>query len=242
MSGGDASRGSMHGIVLFDIDGTIMHAGKTPAKAILRAIEEVYGVEDPMPPRGTYSFAGKTDPEIVADLLSRKGYPEEEIQAHLEEVFDRYIRYLEAGMRRGDDAYLYPGILPLLCALDERDDIILGLLTGNIEEGARIKLDRFDIADYFRVGAYGSDSPDRNELPGILLGRVREMTGRSYGGADVVIIGDSVQDIRCARAIDATAIAVATGTTSRRELAAAGPDHLFEDLSRTDLALDVIDS
>ncbi len=230
----------MDRIVLFDIDGTILHAGKAPAKAILRAIEEVYGVDDLMPPRGTYSFAGKTDPEIVTDLLVRKGYREEEILENLDEVFDRYIFYLRSSIPSGDDAYLHPGVYPLILALDDRENIILGLLTGNIEEGARIKLDYFAIADYFKVGAYGSDSPDRNELPKILLERAKRLTGRSYGGNDVVIIGDSVHDIRCARTIGATSIAVATGTTSRMELSREKPDHLFDDLSQTDQTLDII--
>ncbi len=230
----------MDRIVLFDIDGTILQAGRAPAKAILRAIEEVYGVDNPMPPRGTYSFAGKTDPEIVADLLVRKGYREDEILENLGQVFDRYIYYLKSTIPAGNDAYLHPGVYPLIRALDDRENILLGLLTGNIEEGAKIKLDYFAIADYFRVGAYGSDSPDRNELPAILLEKVKEMTGRSYEGNDVVIIGDSVHDIRCAQTIGAITVAVATGTTSRAELSKEKPDHLFDDLSQTEQTLEII--
>jgi len=227
-------------IVLFDIDGTILHAGKPPARAILRAMEEVFQVSDLMPPRGEYSFSGKTDPEIVMDLLARKGYPTEKIAAGLEEVFDRYIFYLKTTMGNGNDAYLHPGVMILIRRLAEDKKVLLGLLTGNIEEGARIKLDHFGIAGYFPIGAYGSDSPERNRLPEIALNRVKKLTGLSYGGRNVVIIGDSVYDIRCARSVGAVAIGVATGTTSCEALRAERPDHLFQDLSQTDHVLDTI--
>jgi phosphoglycolate phosphatase len=227
-------------IVLFDIDGTLLHAGRTPARAILRAIEEVYGVKDLMPPRGQYSFAGKTDPEIVRDLLERKGYTGEDVTEGLDEVFERYVSYLGALVSDGSDAYLHPGILVLIQRLAAMEGVLLGLLTGNIEEGARMKLALFDMGRYFVVGAYGSDSEDRSRLPAILLQKVVRLTGRRYRGDQVVIIGDSIHDIRCARTIGAKVLAVATGTTSLENLLAEGPNYAFPDLSRTESVLEVL--
>ncbi len=229
-------------LVLFDIDGTILYGGRIPARSILRAIEEVFGVRHVMSSMEGYSFAGKTDPEIVIDILLRMGYDAGDIEERLGDVFERYVFYLRSLLTDGDDAYLYPGVLRLLRMLKAEERVILGLLTGNIEEGARIKLGRFGLEGYFRIGAYGSDSVDRNRLPGILLERAREMTDRSYRGEDVVIIGDSVYDIRCAGGIGAKTIAVATGSTSQEDLAAERPDHLFKDLTRTRLVFDTITS
>jgi len=227
-------------IALFDIDGTILYAGRTPARAILRAISEVYSVGDLMPPRGEYSFAGKTDPEIVTDLLKRKGYPEEEIDNRLEEVFDRYVFYLKSLMTDNDGARLYPGIPSLLKRLEGDTRVILGLLTGNIEAGARIKLGRFGLEDLFEIGAFGSDSADRNLLPQLVLERLTVLKGRSYEGENVVIIGDSVYDVRCARTIGARTIAVATGTTSPGTLLEEEPDHLVNDFSETDEVVEMV--
>jgi len=227
-------------IALFDIDGTILYAGKTPAMAILRAISEVYGVGDLMPLRREYSFAGKTDPQIVTDLLRMKGYPADEIENSLEKVFERYIFYLKTLMTSNDGARLYPGIVPLLERLDADDNVILGLLTGNIEAGDRIKLGRFGLEGLFEIGAYGSDSPDRDRLPRLLLEKLRSLTGRSYEGEDMVIIGDSVYDIRCSRTVGALTIAVATGTTPPGDLLNERPDHLFSDFSETNEVVEKI--
>lgn len=227
-------------IALFDIDGTLLYAGRTPARAIIRAIEEVHEVTNVAPPRGEYSFAGRTDPQIVTDLLLRKGVPRAEIDARLAEVFERYIFYLKSGLPDDDGARLHDGVLPLLARLDEDASVMTGLLTGNIEEGARIKLERLEIGGYFAVGAYGSDSADRDRLPRIFLDRIERRTGRACNGGDVVVVGDTVLDIRCARTIRAKTIAVATGTTSRSELRAEGPDFLFDNLGDTDDVLRAI--
>jgi phosphoglycolate phosphatase-like HAD superfamily hydrolase len=241
--GGVVEEENRRKIILFDIDGTILNAGKAPVYAILKAMEEVFGVNDLMPPRGEYSFAGKTDPEIVTDIMVRKNCPGEKIESGLKEVFERYIFYMKSLMADKNDAYLHPGALSLIQRLDARDDVVLGLLTGNIEEGAKIKLGYFGLDSYFSIGAYGSDSPDRDELPVILLERVNSTAaGNPFSGDDVVILGDSIHDIRCAKTVGATSAAVATGTTSIEELMAEKPDHIFRDLSQTDRVLETIAS
>jgi phosphoglycolate phosphatase-like HAD superfamily hydrolase len=227
-------------IALFDIDGTLLNAGKGPVKAIIQAMEEVYGVEDLLSLKGKYTFAGKTDPEIVRDLLILKGYSPESVENGFEEVFDLYIHYLELYMTGDDSGYLHPGILHLVGKLKAHNEVNTGILTGNIERGAEIKLGHFNLGEYFSIGVYGSDSADRNDLPGILLEKAREITGHPYDGSEIVIVGDSIYDIRCAGTVGARAIAVTTGTTSREELEAEGPDHIFRDLSRTDLVIEAI--
>jgi phosphoglycolate phosphatase-like HAD superfamily hydrolase len=122
-------------------------------------------------------------------------------------------------------------------ALAARDDVVVGLLTGNIEAGARIKLRPTGLWPHFRVGAYGSDDADRTRLPGVAAGRAEQLVGRVFRGPDTVIIGDTPRDIGCARAFGAKAIAVATGWHTVEDLVAHGPDHVFVDLSDRELAL-----
>ncbi len=229
-------------IVLFDIDGTLLNAGRGPVRAILRAMEEVYGVEDLLSLKGKYAFAGKTDPEIVRDLLLLKGCSPEAVESGFEKVFDLYIHYLRQFMAEDDSAYLHPGVLRLVRELKDRREVNTGILTGNIERGAEIKLGHFDLRKYFSIGVYGSDSSDRNDLPGILLEKARKLTGYPYTGSEIVIVGDSIFDIRCAGTVGARAIAVVTGTTSREALEAEGPDHIFHDLSRTEQVIEAMTS
>ena len=127
-----------------------------------------------------------------------------------------------------------PGVCELLDALEERDDVVLGLLTGNLEAGARAKLSSAGIdPDRFEVGAYGSDHELRGELPAVAQRRAREELGLDIAGADVVVIGDTPADLHCGRGIGARAIGVATGHYSVDELSQHQPAAVFADLSNT---------
>jgi phosphoglycolate phosphatase-like HAD superfamily hydrolase len=130
-----------------------------------------------------------------------------------------------------------PGVADLVRVLGEEAGSIVGLLTGNIEAGARVKLATTGLLPYFRVGAYGSDDPDRARLPAIAAARVERLTGRPVRFDEMVIIGDTPLDVECARACGATAVAVATGQHALEELAACGPDLLFPDFSDVAAAL-----
>jgi phosphoglycolate phosphatase-like HAD superfamily hydrolase len=121
-------------------------------------------------------------------------------------------------------------VAELVPRLAEDPRVVLGLVTGNIETGARLKLDHFGLWDRFRVGAFGSDDRDRDRLPPIAVERARELTGRSFVGEEVVVVGDTPADVRCARAAGAIAIAVATGPPGRHPLAASEPDFLLDSL------------
>ena len=125
---------------------------------------------------------------------------------------------------------LHPGAAELVEMLAEDPRVVLGLVTGNVERGARLKLERFDLWRRFPVGAFGSDDRDRDRLPQIAIERASRLTGRAFSGGDAVVIGDTPADIRCARAAGAMAVAVASGLPTRAELAASGPDLLLDSL------------
>jgi phosphoglycolate phosphatase-like HAD superfamily hydrolase len=126
-----------------------------------------------------------------------------------------------------------PGIIELLEALHRREDCVLGLLTGNIEKGAELKLSHYGVWDFFEFGAFADDHVDRNKLGPVAHSRAVEKHGTSFEAEDVLVIGDTPRDIDCARAAGFVAVAIATGSYAKDELAAHKPDLLFEDLSDT---------
>jgi phosphoglycolate phosphatase len=225
-------------LILFDIDGTLLTSGGAAPRAFRAALEAVFGTSGP--PAG-YSFAGKTDPQIARDLLLAGGLEEGRIVEGLEEVWRHYTRGLEQEFRTAT-ATLLPGVRPLLDRLEEaRERGVLGLLTGNLREGARMKLEAAGLEfQRFRVGAFGSDHADRHELPALAVDRAERLVGRRFAGKEVVIIGDTPLDIACGEHLGVRTIAVATGTYAADDLSACGPDHLFDSLEDTDAVLDAI--
>jgi phosphoglycolate phosphatase-like HAD superfamily hydrolase len=219
-------------LVLFDIDGTILLTDGAGRRAVHRALMEVFGST------GTtdHRFDGKTDPQIVRELMRLEGHADEHIDERMGRMLSRYVEFLHEELHSGvGSTRLMPGVRELLDALDARDDMLLGLLTGNLEAGARAKLGAAGIdPDRFRVGAYGSDHELRGELPGLAQRRAREELGLDIPGHDVVVIGDTPADIQCGRAIGARAIGVATGHYSVDQLSQHRPAAVFEDLSATD--------
>ncbi len=232
MSGGPGMK-----LVLFDVDGTLLTASGAGRRALERALHEVYGTAGPI---HAYDFRGGTDPQIVWDLLRLAGVEDAVIREREALLYERYTACLEAEVGDGRGVSLYPGVRDLVEGLAGRDDAVVGLLTGNIEAGARIKVQPTGLWPRFRLGAYGSDHADRARLPVIAARRAAALVQRAFGGAETVIIGDTPRDIRCARAFGATAIAVATGWHSPADLATHAPDHLFADFSDPDRVLAAI--
>ena len=150
------------------------------------------------------------------------------------------MEWLDAEVGDGGGVSLHPGVRALVERLGEIDECLVGLLTGNIEAGARIKLRPTGLWPRFRLGAYGSDHADRNRLPEVAARRAEALVGRVFRGPDVVVIGDTPRDIECARAFGASAVAVATGRLGVAELRAHVPDHLFADLGDTERVLAAI--
>ena len=221
-------------VFLFDIDGTLIWGHGVGHRALVRAMEDVFGTTGA---HEEYDWRGKTDPLIVRDLLRGAGISEDAVAARLPECFDRYVRYLEDSLADGHRIDVLPGIATLLPALATRPEVLIGLLTGNVERGAIAKLRPTGLLPYFRVGAYGSDDPDRRRLPSIARGRIRTLTGCDVDFADITIIGDTPLDVDCARACGGRAVAVATGQHSISELAACDPDDVFPSFADVDMAV-----
>jgi phosphoglycolate phosphatase len=225
-------------LVLFDIDGTLLRSDGAGRRAVTRALREVFGTTGP----SDYWFDGKTDPQIVRDLMRLDGHDDARIDADMRRLLDRYVQYLNEELTApGFSASPLPGVPELLDALDDREDVILGLLTGNIEPGARAKLDAVGIDhSRFRIGAYGSDHEHRPELPAIAQRRTRDALGFHIEGSAIVVVGDTPADVNCGKSLGARAIGVATGRFSVDELLEHGPAAAFPDLTQTDAVLDVI--
>jgi phosphoglycolate phosphatase-like HAD superfamily hydrolase len=225
-------------LVLFDIDGTILLTDGAGKRAIHQALIEVFGGTGP----DGHRFDGKTDPQIVRELMRLEGHDDERIDDRMDRLLDRYVDYLEDELSRGADGVrVMPGVRRLLDVLEARDDVVLGLLTGNLAAGARAKLAAAGLDPHrFRIGAYGSDHEVRGELPAIAQRRARDELGLDVPGADVVVIGDTPSDIACGRGIGARAIGVATGHYSVDELRRHDPMAVFADLSPTDEVVRVI--
>lgn len=229
----------MHKLVLFDIDGTILLTAGAGRRAIVAAIGEFVGSTKAL---HHVRFDGKTDPQIVTELLAAAGHPGPHEPDRVEALCSRYVDLLQHELQQPTSkTTVMPGVLPLLERLEKEESVILGLLTGNVARGAELKLRSAGLApERFRVGAYGSDSAYRPELPPIAARRAEPYFGRVPSGADVVIIGDTPADIACGSCIDARAVGVATGAYSVSDLMLCGPHAAFEDLSDTDRVLEAI--
>lgn len=223
-------------LLLFDIDGTLIRGNKAGRKAMAAALTEMFGSAGALQ---SYNFSGKTDARIISDLLAGMGVANGEILLRLPEVYTLMAFKANEVYPEQEIVACY-GVQDLLTALRERQDVMLGLLTGNAEATASLKLEAAGIDPrQFVVGAYGSDDVDRNQLPALALQRAYELTGLRLAGDDTTIIGDTPADILCARAGETRAVAVASGWHSLEELASYEPDNLFEDFADTQAVLRV---
>ena len=226
-------------LFLFDIDGTLVTARGAGRLAIGHALATTYGATGGLE---TYDFRGKTDQRIVWDLMHGAGLDAARIAAGLADCFAAYVAELERLIGEGARVTIMPGVAELVRALAARPDAVVGLLTGNIEPGARVKLRPTGLWPLFRVGAFGSDDMDRRRLPAIACERAWRVTGRRFAFEEVTIIGDTPLDVDCARACGARAVAVATGFHPAEDLEACVPDLLFGDFSDVAAALAALTS
>jgi phosphoglycolate phosphatase-like HAD superfamily hydrolase len=214
-------------LLLFDIDGTLLLTGRAGEHALRIALQERFGVEDDL---SSISFAGSTDGAIVRQMFEANAIPH--TPENVADLLDGYVHHLGLELPKREGRVL-PGIVELLDALHEREDCVLGLLTGNIEKGAELKLSHYGVWDYFEFGAFADDHVDRNRLGPLAQSRAVEKHGISFEARDVFVLGDTPRDIDCARAAGFVAVAIATGSYGKDELAAHQPDFLFGDLSDT---------
>jgi phosphoglycolate phosphatase len=224
-------------LILFDIDGTLVLTGGAGGRAMTQAFQEVFGVPDgfagiPMP--------GRTDDAIVSEAVARANLVHDtgRLAAFRARYVERLAQTLEAPR---PDKRVMPGVVPLLEALGTRPNTVLGLLTGNYPEAARLKLEHFGLWRYFPFGAYGGEAPDRNGLVPLALERARAFGFRFDTPRDVLVVGDTPLDVACAHSAGAVAVAVATGSVDETKLLEAGADIVFRDLSDTARFLALLD-
>ena len=216
----------MHKLVLFDIDGTLVRGG--PAKvAFETAMLETYGTAGAVE---SFDFSGKTDPQIARELLTDAGLEDAAVDAGLAGLWDRYIGELEARIT-DNPMKLLPGVAGLIEALDAEPGVALGLVTGNIIRGARVKLASVGLAGCFTVGGYGSDHEIRERLPAIALERAFEAWGVRFPAESAVIVGDTPRDVECGKHQGTRTVAVATGRIPRERLETTGADAVLDDFS-----------
>jgi phosphoglycolate phosphatase-like HAD superfamily hydrolase len=212
-------------VVLFDIDGTLVStggAGKAAMEAALVSEFAITSVRDGVP------FSGRTDRAIGRDLFDLHGIDHN--HGNWQRFVDGYLRHLP-GCLNHHPGLVLPGIAPLLAHLQDKGDVDLGLLTGNLREGARLKLGHFDLFRYFAFGGFGDEHLHRDDVARDAVAAIARHFARPAVPEDIWVIGDTPLDIRCARAIGARVLAVGTGWHTLDELAAAGPDMLLPDLS-----------
>jgi phosphoglycolate phosphatase-like HAD superfamily hydrolase len=215
-------------LVLFDIDGTLVLTGGAGLRAMTRACEELLHHREAL---DGVPVAGRTDWSILHDVLDRIGREfDDELFTSLR---GRYLHYLLEEIEKPGRGVkgVMPGVRELLDELQRRDDVFLGLLTGNFAEGARIKLQHFDLWHFFRCGAFGDDAADRNALVPFAVTRARKCGIPDPAPHDVIVVGDTPHDVACALVAGAVPVAVATGGFSVDQLRASGADLVFTDLS-----------
>jgi phosphoglycolate phosphatase-like HAD superfamily hydrolase len=219
-------------VVLFDIDGTNQKIGGVGRIAMERALHSVYGSAGSQ----EYRYDGKTDRQIVRESMRLDGLTDDEIDLKMDTLLDAYVANLHEELAtRERKVIVFPGVLELFDALERGPSVTLGLLTGNIEPGAKAKLGAAGIdISRFKINAFGSDHEHRPELPGIAQARACALLGAEVAGERLIVIGDTPADVRCGESIGARAIGVATGRYSTEELASHGAYAVFETLSDTD--------
>ncbi len=225
-------------VALFDIDGTILSTRGAGRRAMEASLVEHFGTPGP----AGYRYDGKTDRQIARELMRAAGFGDDVIADRLPALLDGYLVRLASELAR-DPAVMeiHAGIRALFDALEDRDDVVLGLLTGNIVGGARLKLTAARLGfERFRVGAYGSDDERRAALPAIAQARAATMLQRPVAGDALVIIGDTPHDLTCGLEVGARAIGVATGGYGVGELAPYRPAAVFSDLSDTARVVEAI--
>ena len=212
-------------ILLFDIDGTLVSTGGAGAVAWKRAFEELHGIPADI---GQYTDAGMTDPDVGAQtfeaVLGRTPSPHE-----LAQLVQRRLEHLPEAVEQSEGYRVLPGVPERLRQLS-RDGHLLGLITGNGDGAAHIKLQRAGLNRWFTYGAYASAGVDRPEIVRQAVRRGEAMLGGDVPNMDIFVIGDTPRDIEAAHAVDCTAIAVATGKYDAQALKEAGADHVLETL------------
>lgn len=223
----------MRKLILFDIDGTLLHARGQGRENVMAILARIIG--KPVTTEGVV-FAGSTDPHIMRQVLQRNGVPEDEHKTLIPRILEAYTAYAQEALDPSRVEAL-AGACELVEYLHDHPDVQLGLLTGNVEAVAHTKVRAIGLDHHFPFGAFGSDHAERQALPAIAVERALAHTSIAFSGKDVVIIGDTPQDVLCGKALGVTAIAVSTGSYDRNTLATYEPDLILDSLADQDRLL-----
>jgi len=225
-------------LILFDIDGTLVNVrSEVTRNAIRQVLATVLDHHDDL---GEVELHGKTDRQIMLELCQIVGCAGDAALANVEPMTDVLLAHWERHLS-SETVELLPGVGDLLERLSNTEGVALGLLTGNLERAARMKLAPHDLNRYFPFGSFGSDAVRREDLPPIALGRANGLGDERFSYERTMIIGDSHRDIACARAWGIRALAVATGGMSADELRLHSPDGLCESLLESEYIFEFID-
>jgi len=217
-------------IILFDIDGTLLKAGSIVKKSMGDALEEVFSTRGGI---ADASFIGATDLGVVHDLMGQEGFTEEEINRRFPKLIQTYGRIVREKLSTWDNFKLCPGVPGILDELKARR-ALLGLVTGNCQVGAAVKLDRGKLSGYFSFGAFGDETTDRARMCEFAHKRGEAHARERIPKARVILVGDSPNDITAAKAYGIRMLAVSSGWIGAEELSNYNPDWLYPDLSATD--------
>lgn len=220
-------------VLLFDIDGTLLFSGGSGIIALKLAFTEVFGG----PPPERVDTAGRTDRAIAGDFFRSQDL--EDSLENWRQYCAAYLRHLAEQLPLRD-GYLMPGVEACLKELSSREDVAMGLLTGNVFEGAKLKLERLGIYKYFHFGGFGGDHRERNGVASDALAAARDTIDGQFERDRVWVIGDTPNDVGCARYIGVNAVAVATGVHEKSDLADASPDLLLDDLRQSEQLLELL--
>jgi phosphoglycolate phosphatase len=215
-------------LILWDIDMTLVNTGAAGRHALIRATIEWFGGEGDL---NGVEIAGRTDRAIAHQIMEK--YGKSPTSRNVDRFLDRYVALLPEELPKRNGRVL-PGVRELLGDLAREPDKTLGLLTGNLERGARLKLEHYGLWQFFQFGAFADDHHDRNELGPRAVTRAIAHAGCHFRPEQVDVVGDTGHDIACGKAFGARTIAVATGSWSRERLAQCEPDFLFDDLANVD--------
>lgn len=221
-------------VILFDIDGTLLNTGGAGGVSLLGAFRSVFDIAEP----GRVPFAGRTDRWIVSSLFGLHGI--EDTDLNWVRVRDEYFRRLVRELPKYQGCVL-PGVEPLLTHLTARADVAVGLLTGNTQRGAHLKLTHYALDQYFRFGGFGDRQRDRTDVAAEALVAARQYLGHDIVSERVWVIGDTPLDVQCARAVGVGAVAVATGWHDHAALQASTPDLLLDSLAQAEPLLAKLD-
>jgi len=216
-------------LLLFDIDQTLINSGGAGLRALDRACLQLFGIRNAMQDIRPH---GKTDPAIAREILRVRLNQSSAGNGQIESIIEAYLSFLREEVHLSPNYRVLPGILEILKDALSRKDVLLGLATGNVELGARIKLDRGALNPYFEFGGFGSDSEDRAELVRKAAGKAAARSGRPIPASETYVIGDTPLDIDAGNRAGFKTVGVATGSYSIEELIDSGATFAIPDFEQ----------